>query len=67
MRKQAEGARGRRKALWSEEVVVLLTRRRWKRAWLSLKKRATQGVRGWYATVPMAEYATGRERPSEGF
>lgn len=44
-----------------------LTRPRWKRIWLSLQGSATEGVRGWSATVPVAEYATGKERPSEGF
>jgi len=40
-----------------------LTRRRWQRAWLSPKGSATESVRGGSATFPLAEYATGRERP----
>jgi len=40
-----------------------LTRRRWQRIWRSLRGSATESVRGGYVTVPVAEYATGRERP----
>lgn len=43
-----------------------LTRRRWRRVWRSLERSATEGVRGWQETVPVAEYATGRERHPEG-
>jgi hypothetical protein len=43
MRKQEEGARRQRKALWLDEIVVLLTRRRWWRVWCSPRKERDRG------------------------